>query len=236
MRNIFTFSLKRSGQHAIINWICKQESCKYLHINDCGIVNNTTVHSGYCNDNGNIRILNAIHNIQDYDLVVRSFEDKYIEKIPDIEGESIIILRDPFNLLASRFKKSNKTNLFFPNDIWSQHAQCEDHLIIYFNKWFFCREYRKEIARKLGIKFTDNGLEDISWYGFSSFNGYDFDKKAQEMDMLDRWKEYENDDYLWNLVEPDNKNFALGIFDLPDEMIEKFEYIEEDSEEEAIIC
>jgi len=66
----------------------------------------------------------------------------------------------------------------------------KDKIVIFYDRWFVDIEYRKQISKKLGLAFTDNGLNFI-WKAQSSFEG---DKRinkqgcAQQMKVLDRYK------------------------------------------------
>ena len=65
----------------------------------------------------------------------------------------------------------------------------KNKIIIIYDKWFVDIEYRKQIAGKLGLEFTDNGLNYV-WKARSSFHDAksDIQQKAQKMDVLNRYK------------------------------------------------
>ena len=76
------------------------------------------------------------------------------------------------------------------------------HILIY-DKWVQNKQYRKEIVRVLGLpKFTDAGFKDVPQNcGGSSFDGLEFNGKADEMKVLERWKEYENDEGFMKVLD-----------------------------------
>ena len=61
---------------------------------------------------------------------------------------------------------------------------------INFNQWFSSSQYRKLLADRLRLDFTDRGLEAVRHSSWSSFDGSKFDGKAQEMQVLQRWKDF----------------------------------------------
>ena len=118
----------------------------------------------------------------------------------------LLIIRDPFNLFASRLKTSdqepdflsvnsqNKTMI----DLWIDYAKeylgetnylKHNKICINYNQWFADVEYRQQIAEKLQMEFSDAGIDRVkSFGGGSSFEGKQFDGKATSMDVLNRWQ------------------------------------------------
>ncbi len=196
------FGLRRTGNHAIINWICRQMTPS-AHYNNCVI-----------EPIGNIRLdpLKKFYekdkvlkkepkgrSLSYYKLVVYNFENQLVKdvsfgvKLLKIRTENIkyiVITRDPYNLFASRLRSSREGHRFI--DVWKSHVHLcmenKDIIGINFNKWFSEKNYRIELAEKLGLKFTDKGINDVFWFGASSFDGNKFDGKAQNMEVLERWK------------------------------------------------
>lgn len=66
---------------------------------------------------------------------------------------------------------------------------------IFYDSWVKSVDYRKEICRNLNLRYTNCGFRDVPQNcGGSSFDGLGFDGKANEMRVLTRWKEYENNE------------------------------------------
>jgi hypothetical protein len=113
----------------------------------------------------------------------------------------VVVLRDPYNLFASRHRLNAE---LLPARqalrVWKQHARA--HLatsprlerpvvVANFNRWAGSRVYRAELARRLGIEFTDAGRDEIApCAGGSSFDGFDFQDAARHMDVAARWRHY----------------------------------------------
>ncbi|MGB5594914.1 MAG: hypothetical protein WBM32_09080 [Crocosphaera sp.] len=157
------------------------------------------------------------------DLLFYSYEDKPLELIADEKFEKkhdlylgksanrydVLILRDPFNLFASRLKmmdsKSGKVNLLSKDSInlWISYAQeflgetnylTQNKVFINYNQWFCEQEYRKEISDKLDLEFSDLGLEKVKGQGGgSSFDKLDLTGKASQMKVLERWQHFRDD-------------------------------------------
>jgi hypothetical protein len=86
-----------------------------------------------------------------------------------------------------------------------------------FNRWFIDRTYRWELTEALNIPFTDKGKEEVYAGGRfggsgSSFDYKDFDGRASEMDVLNRWKVFADDPEYAALL--DEYKDALGLSDL----------------------
>ena len=131
-------------------------------------------------------------------MVIYNFEDTEVLNIP---GKKLIILRDPFNWIASRLQvglQQHRTHM------WKNHVRSNEQKII-FNKWFLDRAYRKEVCDMLNLNFTDDGLDEVFWHGSSSFDGSTFDGKAQEMKVLERYKKWENDKKYLSLIDEEMK-------------------------------
>lgn len=125
---------------------------------------------------------------------------------------NILILRDPYNCYSSRLSKGGLSSRYHPiygyyafKKMWLFHAKeflditnyfnIKDRLkiCISYNKWFCDKEYRRKISKKIGFEFTDKGINQVRKFGGgSSFNQTDFDKKAQKMDVLERWRKNKN--------------------------------------------
>jgi len=90
---------------------------------------------------------------------------------------------------------------------------------INYNSWHESKQYRQKIALDLGLHFTDFGFLIVPWMGgpggSSSFTRKEFDGRANEMEVLTRWKTYANNDNFkrlfkqnMHLVEMSNEIFG----------------------------
>ncbi|MHA1469269.1 MAG: hypothetical protein ACTSSP_01765 [Candidatus Asgardarchaeia archaeon] len=141
-KEIRVLGLKRTGHHAVINWIIKQTKGTVCFINDVKV------------DRNPFRTSNAYSSIKDRkkqmkgdlrkkDLLIYSYEDKlweecitqfYEDNRESYVGKSkekidILIVRDPFNHFASRLKTNRKKCL------WSWGEENEENAKYYMEKW-----------------------------------------------------------------------------------------------------
>ncbi|MBE9221553.1 hypothetical protein IQ215_02475 [Cyanobacterium stanieri LEGE 03274] len=260
------FGIKRSGNHAIINWIFSQCSNQTVFLNNCYPEGTKTlrIYQGIGRiDAKNINYWDYKQRIipweknpfQSSEYVTYSKEDKRFkaEKLKQLKGKTtlvsfedrdinkinslfnqqhdtlignsnyifkIVILRDPFNLLASIYKKWSEKDLFYYRNLWKEYANKfieyeksnDDYLLgISYNEWVKNKSYRQNIATKLGIPFNDQGKDNVTNFGGgSSFDGTSANKNATTMNVFSRWENFANDTFfcslfkdeeLWNLSE-----------------------------------
>jgi len=249
--------LQRSGNHAIINWIYKQSEAPVCFLNCVRVGSNpflsfkrkSTVRE-FQKDFYNVYNIprERLGFLSRKGTLIYSYEDDNIEEVFNCErfeknhdrwiGKSakrfnVLILRDPFNLFASRLKKEesfsvNRYSLKNPEErkivigMWKSYAReilgitniiKENKVLIVYDKWFADASYRAEIAGKLELEFNDSGFNEvIAIGGGSSFDRTNLNNSATEMKVLERWKFYEN-----------SKEFAELFKD--DELIEMSEKI-----------
>jgi len=184
------FSMKRSGQHAIINWLCEQGK-PALHFNACN--HNSLVPKNFIVEYGDEKIIHHKRDfkptLSDYKLVIYNFEDM---PIFDAKMKRMVIIRDPWNWKASR----KKTKLANRDDLWKQHALSPIPKIL-FNKWVSDEEYRKTLCKNLSIPFTDIAFQEVFWHGKSHFDN---------MNVLERYKEvkvsvHSDMEGIWNRIQ-----------------------------------
>lgn len=250
--------LSRSGNHAIINWIIEQINGSYCFLNCTEPKYNPFTSARPLNDEGitytsNIPDFNLEQeqsgNFSKKDYLLYSHEDCFLgsvnhrlfqqnkqEWIGETENsKNILILRDPFNLFASRIKANlllgHHTHGARPisfkilKKIYKQHAKeflgkknnLKNKVPINYNHWVQNEEYRKSIAEELKIPFSDKGFEQVSNVaGGSSFDGVELSGNANRMKLHDRWKNYEHDESYWELFDDELVDLASEIFgDIP---------------------
>jgi hypothetical protein len=193
--------LKRSGNHAITNWIIKQNTKKVFYINDVGV-----------NENPYREKYESLLRLQDYrgrhrwepevqgnfrlkDCLIYSYEDYSLDRVtnPVFErkhdlyfGKSgkrydLLILRDPFNCLASRIK----SNMLSVKD---------NKIVINYNSWVDDLDYRRQISSQLKLEFSDAGFNEVKHQGGgSSFDGMQFTGQANKMNVHNRWQQFIDD-------------------------------------------
>lgn len=251
--------LSRSGNHAIINWMIRQLEGTYCFLNCTEPKYNpyTTIRplsregsSFRTNIPGFELPLEQKGVFSQKDFLLYNHEDCFLgamnktahrQQLREWVGDSqdrkdILILRDPFNLFASRIKAGFIRGFHTHNGekpipvktllrIYKQHAReflgrknyLRDKVLVSFNSWASDKEYRKGLTEALGIKFSDEGFREVpSVAGGSSFDGTALSGNAHKMGVNSRWLGFlENEDY-WNLFDEELVELAWRIFgDLP---------------------
>jgi hypothetical protein len=143
---------------------------------------------------------------KDSDLEV--FEQNYQQYLGKSQNRlEVLILRDPFNLFASLLESEmiTRTNQDRHKYVELYKAYGREYLAqsqganiqkvyVNYNKWFLSRDYRINLAQKLG--FTTNGdpYQKVASQGKgSSFDQLNFQNNATSMKVLERLKNYENE-------------------------------------------
>jgi hypothetical protein len=229
--------MRRGGQHGVINWICSQIKPS-LHINDCSLQDGDLICMApykYIKGEKKRIQMDPTEMIypDDYSVCLFNFEDQPItetletflewsERVLPFEFVTkIVLVRDPLNLFASRSKDERiKMGIDKAKTLYKSHLKMAMNspscLGINFNKWFLDEKYRKALAARLNIPFTDEGLNDIIWPGKSTFDGLRFDGRAQEMKILERWKELDSN-FLGRIMDQELREYAKDYFHISEE-------------------
>jgi hypothetical protein len=253
-KEIRVIGMKRTGNHAIINWIFAQVPEKKCFLNYVAPNKNPFISF---HKQGTVTEFPQEDFYEKFNLkaeqlgffsrkkaLIYSYEDDFLEDIasPVFEknhdrwvGKSaarfeLLILRDPFNLFASRLKlearldnvialrndRERKTVI----DMWKQYAHemlnhtdilGENKVTVNYNKWVTDVRYRKKLAETLKIEFTDEKAKEVIPVGGGS--SFDQDSTSSEnMKLFERWKHF-RDDKLFRSLFDDRE-----LLDLSDEL------------------
>jgi hypothetical protein len=132
------------------------------------------------------------------------------------------------NFFASRLKMFDKlTGIKYMDELvamWKAYAReaigltsnldPEAKLVVKFNDWFADAKYRKALASRLGLHFTDRGVDTVLRIAHgSSFDGFAFETQASRMSVNDRWKIFEtNALYRSILADPEIRTLSETLF------------------------
>lgn len=224
-KEIRVVGMRRTGNHALLNWIAKQQPGKLFHLNNVAAGRNPYRYKSdrllrYHPEHHKMAAVyrrQARGELIKRDCLIYSYEDWGLANItqPRFErnrtlylGNSaqrfeVLILRDPFNLFASRIKqnfqatKCKKTSMVA---LWLEYAKefvGDTHYLqgnvicINYNRWFADTDYRRSLAARLGLVFSDAGLSEVLSLGAgSSFDGTRLNGQARAMDVTNRWRVY----------------------------------------------
>lgn len=238
--------MARSGNHAIINWILEQLAGCWCFLN-CVEPSTNPFHTARPIAEGEPGFRTTIPGfdlaaeragrLSSKDAIVFSQEDTFLKialgpaaaAVQEAAVGSgrrridVLILRDPYNLFASRRRLSYQ----FVTDrtavrIWKQHARAflgespflvPDAVRIRYNDWVHDRGYRRHVADRLGLSFTDAGIDRVARSaGGSSFDGTRYEGRATEMAVFDRWRLYAGDPVFRALFDLQLAELAERIF------------------------
>lgn len=248
--------LSRSGNHAIINWVIRQIDGRYCFLNctepkhnpfltarplweEDGQEYDTNVPEFSLAQEQEGKFSAKDHLLYSHEdiflgtlnhKVFRNNHDEWVGQSRDFKD--VLILRDPFNLFASRIKSGLMWGHFTHHGtrpistkvlirLYKQHAReflgekknLKEKVCINYNSWASSAAYRKEIAGQLEIPFSDKGIEEVSKVaGGSSFDGTKLSGKASSMKLHCRWKEFADDRGFWDLFDDELLALTVAIF------------------------
>ena len=173
---------------------------------------------------------------QQRNLLIHSYEDR--ELVGDRASESwigssnlqfeVLIIRDPLNFFASRLQMWNRLTGLKERDLvvelWKTYARealaltsvldPTGKVLIEFGKWRDDVGYRRDVAAKLAIGFSDRGIDSMVEIGpGSSFDGFNYRTRASEMAVNERWKSAIGDSlYRSILADKELQELSIRLF------------------------
>ena len=242
-KEIRVVGMKRTGNHAIINWIFSQldeTKCflnyvapnknPFITFHKKGTATQFPQEDFYTKFNIKAERLGFLSPKK---ALMYSYEDDFLEDICSDYFEKhhnrwvgksekryeILILRDPFNLFASRLKLEamldnvialrKDTERDTVIKMWKQYAReilnetnfiKNNKITVNYNTWVTDVNYRKQLSEKLNLKFSDEKAKEVTPIG----GGSSFDKNqtsAKDMKLFERWKHFESEKFFRELFE-----------------------------------
>jgi hypothetical protein len=238
--------MSRSGNHALANWIVRQAVGRVCFIN-CAEPRSNPFHTARPLDDGAVAEANYAGfdlsaersgRLTRKDLLLFSHEDCFLGMLsragafetnhdrwlgPSRRRVDLLLLRDPFNLFASRINGgTGSVASATAFRIWKQHAReflelrrhlRDDRVLVNYNRWVREEAYRREVAEALGLPFSDAGRLQVPAVGSgSSFDGRAFDGNADGMPVLERWKWLQRNPRCLQGFDADVVDLARRIF------------------------
>lgn len=211
---IWLYALKRSGSHALVNWLLPQGNFHFYN-NVAPVLlceSPTTQYNSLSSwQAAHLPHFVSTHLEAEKTRFIISIEDQSINYQPfpvnsEYHRKVILLLRSPANLFASRIRKAYESeNLAYSRTVdfrlkravllWKMQARevlgdtgfLKNKLFVYFDLWVSSQAYRQQIASQLDIKFKDIGAQRVSAIGGgSSFDQTEFDGRGLEMNTQNR--------------------------------------------------
>ncbi len=191
MKYINTYTVQRSGSHAVIFWLLSNFAKKDVkYINDTFVRDDdsSVVFFNFLNRKRNINIEQKIK--QNTFLVMKGYENI---AVPDGD-ENIVIIRDIVNILCSFYKKHEVLCMRYYKriiSVWKQHiryANLNPKKSIIYNRWVLDKGYRDNVCFNFDtINYLDSiDTVPIFWSGSSFIN---LKKETDIQKYLERYKQ-----------------------------------------------
>lgn len=219
---VLVFGIRRSGNHLISDWLLHQYS------DPCFQAMNVQLDFFYFLDHCETKcsLYNcALFGIEEHP--VNAVDIAYSKNAQDLK--KVVILRDPYNLFASRIKhytlsKAPYFNGPFAAYNWIDYARYflnppGNTVCISYNHFIADKKYREQIIKNLGVDFdSENDKKymnkvDSSISGGSSFDGKRYDGAGVQMKITQRWEHYKDDVRYRALFTDEIKSLSKEIFD-----------------------
>ena len=242
--NMRVFAPRRSGHHAILNWIRYHLPGRHCLLNDCTLGKNPL--ASCARGNSLVHSWAGEHRFFDWQqeladrhakkgTLIHNYEDcdfRYLLEQVSPEQEdvwlgasqtrfNVLILRDPFNLFASKLRWAYGKQNLAPDlahfsvlrELWKVYAHeflnetnyLPNRVSISYNDWFLSRDYRDRLGRQLGFINRDLCIDEVAKWGPTmwgdSFDGLQYDGQARRMKVMERWREYQHDEFFCALFQ-----------------------------------
>jgi len=234
------YSLRRGGTYGIIFWVIKQFESKVWFVNNADPYSiqtprapiNSRQYPKWINHYTNKTLPNVLRD--NHDILMVNYEDCFLtvpinSALEFKEIKRILIIRDPFNLAASRMKlyldnpTSHGRQRIFNHDFisnWIEFAKeyldqthhLQNRYCINYNTWFTDESYRRCISNDLGNVWCDD-VDFVSRFG----TGSSFSKRrlrGTKLDVLNRWKMFITRDDYRSYFTDEVIDLAKQIFDV----------------------
>ncbi len=164
-------------------------------------------------------------NTKNIKVLIMSIENNFVDILDFFQQKfinakkvfKVIILRDILNLLASRFAAEQKIIKEImeerPDFKWHkyetdsitfgywinnyQKSLQKDYIVFNYNKFILDKDYQKELAQKLNIKYDKTEIVKSKFLMGSSFKN---DENSDIFKYFMRWKKYENNESIHFLI------------------------------------
>lgn len=229
-------ALARSGYHAITHWLCCRMPGNVIFLNNCNPqlkFRNISVYENsraphtfkvYSFENFDLRGLRALGLQDRFEEIIIINRDPFNWIASSLKkGHKCGLLDIPFkcNPKVIRYSKYTCQTLSRVDMFVQYMEQClgeknfigRDFHHINYNKWFADEEYRKEICNWFQFVYVDGDMNYVPFRGGgSSFDKFKYHGRGSEMDVLNRWEEYKDDERYLELLTPEIREYSRKYF------------------------
>ncbi len=229
--------MHRSGHHAVIDWIRLHSRLPTVHYNDLN--HPTTEFPSRFEHPGRSDLLNTLglsRTILSYEDVSLDFLGQCEEARNDLglsHGLVVLILRDAYNMFASRLVKARGVSRYDYDHwvgpaaiaLWKQQARqyleaeaesSRNVVVVNFNRWVSSAAYRRHLAGLLRVRLAHSDPPDAvsPFGGGSSFDKFDYADRASEMRVNSRWQRFARDREYRSLFDAELRALCGEIFSI----------------------
>jgi hypothetical protein len=114
---------------------------------------------------------------------------------------------------AVKFKEKITAWVSLAKEILGKTKYLESPVLsILYDRWFSDVDYRKQIAEKLGMTYAEKMMNEvaITTGTGSNFDHIQYEGRAQEMPVLDRWEFFVSNPIYWKLIESNSEAEELN--------------------------
>ncbi len=178
MKVVQLYGLRRSGTHAVINWLRYNFSMR-----------EETKRVGFLNNLIELREKfqpSYEWSLENCDVLLTTYEDTNLKiDLVGVDSHKIVLIRDIYNLAASRLKRGSDDMKIDENfvDLWLQHSSSPN--LFKYEDFLLNKDKRDELCERLGVENLDYTDGVMLNGGGSSFVGVKLDTKEN---YLNRYK------------------------------------------------
>lgn len=229
------FGLTRSGNRALCYWLQSmiKNSIFVNNVNDENVSYDKLSKNIITSQNTKLYSEFTIPDFSIDQTLILFYENKKINEMTTILKNSmpeknniIIVIRNPYNYLASKLHIFNRKklhrneliqNLKHDIEMWKQYYnECfmYPENVIVFDEWVISEEYRKKISKKLQLVYNSENIFKVNGRGVSLFDKNEFISPESVLTRYTIFKKDEN--YIKHVIE-DNElkimwNNILNMF------------------------
>jgi len=219
---ILVFGIRRSGNHLVSDWLIHQYAdprfqALNVQLDFFSFLEDYKTPCGLYNC--------ALFGIEEHPISALDIAySKHTRKLI-----KVLLLRDPYNLFASRIKHYKLLdapyfNSRFASYNWVDYAMyfCDpppDVICLSYNHFINDPQYRQRIAEMIGVAFDSHQDQkymnkvDSAVSGGSSFDGKNYDGSGTQMKVSERWAYFKDDEMYKSLFTDEIKALSKKIFD-----------------------
>jgi hypothetical protein len=178
MKVVQLYGLRRSGTHAVINWLRYNFSTQ-----------EETIRVGFLNNLIELREKfqpSYEWSLENCDVLLTTYEDTNLKiDLVGVDSHKIVLIRDIYNLAASRLKRGSDDMKIDGNfvDLWLQYSSSPN--LFKYEDFLLNKDKRDELCERLGVENLDYTDGVMLNGGGSSFVGVKLDTKEN---YLSRYK------------------------------------------------